>query len=110
MAPATLEIPTLSGNPLKIPPPRGAKRPRGAAEGGARGIFKEVLWKIAGEGGCEGNSLTPGPGVAADKIPARMHIPILCPYRGSNSIFDQKYDSFNQKTRFVEKSYKNLTF
>ena len=32
----------FSGISLKMPPPRGAKRPGGAAEGGARGIFSEI--------------------------------------------------------------------
>ena len=42
MAPATLGISIFSGNLLKIPPPRGAKRPGGAAEGGARGYFQRI--------------------------------------------------------------------
>ena len=37
----------------KIPPPRGAKRPGGAAESDARGTFKGLLLTMIGEEGVE---------------------------------------------------------
>ena len=33
---------SFTGIPVKTPPPRGAKRPGGAADGGARGYFQRI--------------------------------------------------------------------
>ena len=63
-------MPDFFGNFSKIPPPQGAKRPGGAAEGGDRGIFEKFLKRLGPRG--PGEAGGPGRGILGDAILNRI--------------------------------------